>query len=283
MSGSGRPASRMANALWHAVTPLPQYETTRHPAARTAREAHRRQEPAVRPEVAAARPVDRGGDVAGDGVDRLDLAPVAFRRPRVDQRDLPEPLVQRSRSIVRDQRSRSRSRPGGQSGTSVVRAPADAVQAWIPPSSRARRDARGRRASTTAAPRSSRPRRRRRRSCWRRRTRARPGGREVGRGGEGMTTRARRRGEVAIEVDEHGARQVPVGVVAPPLLAIVEPPADVGDAQARVVKPVAQRLRGEQGHGRRIDVGEPSASVADDRAATTMRHPRDVRGLGCPR
>ena len=51
---------RIASALWHAVTPLPQDVTTMSSpsGANRARSASGVEEPAVRAEVAAARPVD---------------------------------------------------------------------------------------------------------------------------------------------------------------------------------------------------------------------------------
>ena len=80
------------------------------------RQLGRRAEPAVG-EVAVDRGVAGGRDVAGDRVDRLDLAAVAGRRPRVEQDHGPEPGLQLlARDHAASTRSARWSDAGGQAG-----------------------------------------------------------------------------------------------------------------------------------------------------------------------
>ena len=57
-----------------------------------------------------------------------------------------------------------------------------------------------------------------------------------------------RRGEVGVEVDEHGARKVPRLVVAAALAGLGQPPADVRDPQVRIVEPLQERFGRDEGH-----------------------------------
>ena len=84
------PATSIASTSWAAVTPLPQYAATSASRGRPDVGVERAQllggaEAAVGVEVGVGRHVDRAGHVAGHRVDRLDLAAVALRCPRVDQ------------------------------------------------------------------------------------------------------------------------------------------------------------------------------------------------------
>ena len=61
---------------------------------------------------------------------------------------------------------------------------------------------------------------------------------------------SRRRGQVRVKVDEHGAGQVTGIEIAPPLPGIREPPAHICDPQVRVAKARAQGFRVDEAHPR---------------------------------
>ena len=250
---------RIASALWHAVTPLPQYDTISSPSgANRARSASGVEEPAVRAEVAAAGPVDRRRDVPGDAVDRLDLAAIALGRARIDDGDAAQPRLERvpldrprpgvaQREVTRPRRRHVRRQLAADRDPRLDAAveQADVGMAEVvehPPQPGRDRPARvvvGDDGAGVVEPELGHPRG------------------EGGGGGERMPARSRRRREVGVEVDEHRAGQVPLGVVAPALRPVVQPPADVGDSQVRVAEAVLQGLGGDQGHGRRIRRPEP--------------------------
>ena len=281
---------RIASALWHAVIAAAAVRSRpRRPAARTAPAgpSASRNRPSGA-EVAAGRPVDApSGCGPRRGVDRLDLAAVALRRPRIeDGDDLPAAAtsvvpVDRPRPGVAQRELAGRRTPARRVGERA----ADRDPRLDPAVEQADvGDGRGRRASTTAGPRSCRPRRRRRRWSL---ASSKPSSRhprgEGGRGGERVPARARRRREVA----RRGRRRPPragarLGVVAPALRPVVQPPADVGDSQGRVAEAVLQGLGGDQGHGREDTHGRTPAILSRGAATAPRPGPRRPRGSFAP-
>ena len=69
-------------------------------------------------------------------------------------------------------------------------------------------------------------------------------GGELVRGGQRMTATADAAGELVVEVDEHGAGDVRVVVLAPAAIRVSEVPTDVADDDVGIVE-----ARGEIVHG----------------------------------
>jgi hypothetical protein len=97
----GRPACAIASRLWQAVTPEPHWCTTwsagAWPRPRTRRAARRRLEAAVGAQVVLEEAVRGAGDVAGDRVQRLDLAAEAFAGAGVEHAHAAQRGQQRGR------------------------------------------------------------------------------------------------------------------------------------------------------------------------------------------
>ncbi len=110
--GRPSPTCSITRALWQAVTPEPQYTMGSSSAAATAKRSvssagARKCDSAV--EVVGVDEIDRAGDVAGNGVDRLDLAGIAGRVAAVDhdaaRGDVPGDVVGICQRIGRPRRA----------------------------------------------------------------------------------------------------------------------------------------------------------------------------------
>ena len=242
------PARARARTSCAAVTPEPQYAPTA--AAGPARHAEGGEaggeirgapEGAVGVHVVRGRRADRAGDVAGDRVDGLALAPVPLPRPRVEQQAGARHGRAPAASSTGMWPGRAVKSPGSPAGSAVAHrepggqpGPVAAVEHphVLGGRSSAAATSRGRPAvasrssyTTTAGPGAPRP-------------RASPPGRPPDRAAGAGRPAPGRSGQVTVEVDEDRPREVPL-VVAVDARRTAEPPPDVQQDQPRG-QPVGQ-------------------------------------------